>query len=61
MTPHPTAIADEAMLDDMLSTPSDALVETLAGLDGDITLLGSAARWGQPWRGWPNAPRRTNG
>jgi hypothetical protein len=30
MTPHPTAIADEAMLDDMLSTPSEALVETLA-------------------------------
>jgi nucleoside-diphosphate-sugar epimerase len=46
MTPHPTAIADEAMLDDMLSTPSDALVETLAGLDGDITLLGVGGKMG---------------
>jgi nucleoside-diphosphate-sugar epimerase len=46
MTPHPTAIADEAMLDDMLSTPSEALVETLAGLDGDITLLGVGGKMG---------------
>jgi nucleoside-diphosphate-sugar epimerase len=46
MTPHPTAIADEAMLDDMLSTPSDALVETLSGLDGDITLLGVGGKMG---------------
>lgn len=46
MTPNPTAIADEAMLDDMLSTPSEALVETLAGLDGDITLLGVGGKMG---------------
>jgi nucleoside-diphosphate-sugar epimerase len=46
MTPHPTAIADVAMLDDMLSTPSEALVETLAGLDGDITLLGVGGKMG---------------
>ncbi|MFN3225078.1 MAG: NAD-dependent epimerase/dehydratase family protein [Hyphomicrobiales bacterium] len=46
MTPHPTAIADEAMLDEMLSTPSEALVETLAGLDGDITLLGVGGKMG---------------
>jgi nucleoside-diphosphate-sugar epimerase len=50
MTPHsnahPTAITDEAMLDDMLSSPSDALVETLAGLDGDITILGVGGKMG---------------
>jgi nucleoside-diphosphate-sugar epimerase len=46
MTPHPTAIADEAMLDDMLSTPSEALVDTLARLDGDITLLGVGGKMG---------------
>jgi len=47
MTVHqPTTIADEAMLDDMLSTPSDALVETLAKLDGDITILGVGGKMG---------------
>ncbi|CAN0605285.1 unnamed protein product, partial [Ectocarpus sp. 12 AP-2014] len=47
MTVHqPAAIADEAMLDDMLSAPSDALVETLAKLDGDITILGVGGKMG---------------
>lgn len=43
---HPASIADEAMLDDMLSTPSAALVETLAALDGDITILGVGGKMG---------------
>jgi len=43
---HPATIADEAMLDDMLSAPSDALVETLAKLDGDITILGVGGKMG---------------
>ncbi|MEO0382389.1 MAG: NAD(P)-dependent oxidoreductase [Pseudomonadota bacterium] len=47
MTVHqPATIADEAMLDDMLSAPSDALVETLAKLDGDITILGVGGKMG---------------
>lgn len=47
MTVHqPATIADEAMLDDMLSAPSDALVEALAKLDGDITILGVGGKMG---------------
>lgn len=47
MTVHqPATIADEAMLDDMLSAPSDALIETLAKLDGDITILGVGGKMG---------------
>lgn len=47
MTVHqPATIADEAMLDDILSAPSDALGETLAKLDGDITILGVGGKMG---------------
>lgn len=42
----PDSIANEAMLEDMLSRPSDALVETLAKLDGDITILGVGGKMG---------------
>lgn len=42
----PDSIADEAMLEDMLSAPSDALVETLNKLDGDITILGVGGKMG---------------
>lgn len=42
----PTSIADEAMLDDMLSRPSQELTDTLAKLDGDITILGVAGKMG---------------
>lgn len=42
----PETITDEAMLEDMLSTPSDALVETLSKLDGDITILGVGGKMG---------------
>jgi len=45
-TQVPPAIEDEAMLDDMLSQPSDELVETLAGLEGDITILGVGGKMG---------------
>ncbi|WP_306118888.1 MULTISPECIES: NAD(P)-dependent oxidoreductase [unclassified Roseitalea] len=45
-TQVPPAIEDEAMLDDMLSQPSDALVETLARLEGDITILGVGGKMG---------------
>lgn len=42
----PDSIADEAMLEDMLSSPSDALVETLNKLNGDITILGVGGKMG---------------
>lgn len=42
----PDSIADEAMLEDMLSSPSDALVETLNKLEGDITILGVGGKMG---------------
>lgn len=42
----PTAIRDENELDELLSRPSDGLVSALAGLDGDITILGVGGKMG---------------
>ncbi|MSU90291.1 NAD-dependent epimerase/dehydratase family protein [Rhodobacteraceae bacterium 2CG4] len=42
----PRSIADETVLEDVLSTPSAALVETLAALPGDITFLGVGGKIG---------------
>ncbi len=45
MTDHPT-IATEQELEDRLSEPTAAVVETLGRLDGDILLLGVAGKMG---------------
>src|SRR5690348_1087496 len=42
----PETIADVAQLDDLLSTPTDCVVETLRGLDGDFIVLGAAGKMG---------------
>ena len=39
-------MADEAGLDHILSTPTDALVETLRRLPGDVVVLGAAGKMG---------------
>lgn len=46
MNDLPDTIVDDDMLDDLMSGPSDALCEALAGLDGDITILGVAGKMG---------------
>ncbi|MFK7792405.1 MAG: NAD-dependent epimerase/dehydratase family protein [Devosiaceae bacterium] len=47
MTPHQLdEIADEAMLEDMLSRPSEDLIASLAALPGDITILGVGGKMG---------------
>src|SRR5256885_10379893 len=42
----PDTIRDVAHLDDLLSTPSDAAIETLRNLDGDFVILGAAGKMG---------------
>ena len=42
----PRAIADVAALDELLSRPSEALVEELDRLDGDILVLGAGGKMG---------------
>ncbi len=46
--PHalPTSFADEAELEEYMTTPSPALVETLAGVSGDILVLGVGGKMG---------------
>ncbi|MEO3388543.1 NAD-dependent epimerase/dehydratase family protein [Mesorhizobium sp. CAU 1741] len=46
MTALPSEIRNEEELEEMLSRPSDRLVETLAALDGDITILGVGGKMG---------------
>lgn len=46
VTPWPARIADEAQLEDLLSTPSAMAVETLRDLPGDVVLLGVAGKMG---------------
>ncbi|WP_226781544.1 NAD-dependent epimerase/dehydratase family protein [Oceaniglobus trochenteri] len=46
MNDLPDTIADDEMLDDLMSRPSDALRESLARLEGDITILGVAGKMG---------------
>jgi len=42
----PERIADEAALDDLLTTPTSALVDDLAALDGDLLILGAGGKMG---------------
>ena len=35
----------EEVLNEMLSTPSQALIADVAKMDGDIMILGAAAKW----------------
>lgn len=42
----PDHIADEETLEELLSRPSQALIDTLATLDGDITILGVGGKMG---------------
>jgi nucleoside-diphosphate-sugar epimerase len=42
----PTRIDSEAQLDDLLSTPTPGVVETLGRLDGDILILGVGGKMG---------------
>lgn len=45
-TPLPAAFRDEAHLEELLSTPSRALVKDFARLDGDLLVLGVAGKVG---------------
>jgi nucleoside-diphosphate-sugar epimerase len=42
----PETTRDEAELDELLSTPSDAVLETLRPMDGDFIVLGAAGKMG---------------
>ena len=44
--PYVRAIADEVQLDELLSEPSQRVVATLAGLEGDIIVLGVGGKMG---------------
>ena len=46
VTAHSTRIADVAQLEDLLSDPTDAVVETMRRIDGDIIVLGVAGKMG---------------
>lgn len=45
-TSLPASIADEAQLDDLLSTPTPAAIETMRELAGDVVVLGVAGKMG---------------
>src|SRR4051812_6382758 len=42
----PDTILDPAHLDDLLSTPTDAVIDTVRQLDGDFVVLGAAGKMG---------------
>ena len=44
--PYVRAIADEVHLDELLSEPSQRVIDTLAGLEGDIIVLGVGGKMG---------------
>jgi nucleoside-diphosphate-sugar epimerase len=44
--PIPDTIANVEQLEDLLSAPTDGVLETLAGLEGDLILLGVAGKMG---------------
>ncbi|NMG39322.1 NAD-dependent epimerase/dehydratase family protein [Chelativorans sp. ZYF759] len=46
MNAWPIEIRNEDELEELLSRPSDQLVKTLAGVDGDITILGVGGKMG---------------
>jgi hypothetical protein len=51
----PDGIADIAALDDLLCRPSQALIDDLAGVDGDIMILGVAGKMGPTLAGLTKA------
>jgi hypothetical protein len=51
----PDAIADIAALDDLLCRPSQALIDDLANVDGDIMILGVAGKMGPTLAGLAKA------
>jgi nucleoside-diphosphate-sugar epimerase len=51
----PNTIADVAALDDLLCRPSQALIEDLAEVDGDIMILGVAGKMGPTLAGLAKA------
>lgn len=46
MTELPSAIRNEQELEDLLSNPSQKLIDTLVSLDGDISILGVGGKMG---------------
>src|SRR3954464_7318432 len=56
----PDRIADVAALDDLLCRPTQALIDDLARVDGDIMILGVAGKMGPTLAGLAKAaaPRR---
>src|SRR5262245_14685639 len=46
MRPYPATIENVEHLEDLLSEPSEAAVQTLARLDGDILVLGAGGKMG---------------
>ena len=56
----PQTISDIAALDDLLCRPSQALIDDLRKVDGDIMILGVACKsWGRRWRALPRPPCRS--
>ena len=43
---YPKTIANEEMLDDLLSMPDQALIDFMKRLDGDIAILGIGGKMG---------------
>src|SRR3954468_18317356 len=52
----PQTIADIAALDDLLCRPSQALIDDLRKVDGDIMILGVAGKMGPTLAGLAQAP-----
>ena len=46
MIPEPDTITDVNQLEDLLSTPGEGVIDTLAALDGDLVLLGAGGKMG---------------
>jgi len=60
----PAAVETEEHLEELLSEPTAGAIETLGRLEGDIIVLGVAARSGDAraaWRGEPPTPRASAG
>ena len=56
----PNRIMDVSALEDLLSRPSQALIDDLATLDGDIIILGVGGKSGPAWPAWPSARHPTS-
>ena len=49
--PIPKLIETTVILEEVMTTPSPALIEALAQTPGDLLILGASGKMGQPWRG----------